>query len=151
MCDGITNRALFTRFCRSHRLFSPSVMGRAWRVDCKLEDTEEPVEAIELDESSDTRNKSLGSGEGSSEYVMGGRLPFLVGRGMRIAPGCGGETSVYEAARFGTVRDGKLLGEGTPPLDLGFIGVFVNPKSAFIPVGSSRPTALTFRMNTPVI
>lgn len=128
-------------------------MGRAWRVDCKLEDMEEPVEAIELDESSDTRDKSLRSGEGSNEYAIGGRLPFLVGRGMRMAPGWAGETSVSEAARFGTVRNGKLPGEGTLHLDLGFIGIgeFVNPKSAFVPVGSSRPTALTFLMNTPVI
>lgn len=151
MCDGITNRALFTRFCRSHRFFSPSVIGRIWRADCRLEDMEEPEDAIELDESSDTRDMNLKSDEGSNEYDVGGRLPFLVGRGMRIAPGWGGEASVSEAARFGAVRDGKLLGRGTLALDLGFIGEPVNPNSAFIPVGSSRPPALTSRMNTPAI
>lgn len=57
-------------------------MGRIWFAERTLEDKEEPVEAMELDESSDTRDKNLGSGEGSNEYDVGGRLPFLVGWGM---------------------------------------------------------------------
>lgn len=148
MCGGIINRALLTRFCRSHRLFSPSVIDRTGRTP---EEAEELVEAMELDESSDTRDKSLKSGEDSYEYDVGGRLPFLVGRGMRIGPECGGETSVSDAARFGPVRVGKLFGRGTVLLGHDFIGGLVSPKSAFIPVGSSRPTALTSRMNTPAI
>lgn len=127
-------------------------MGRTWCVERKLEDTEEPDEAMELDESSVTQDKEFGSGKGSNENgCIGGRLPFLVGRGMRIAPGCAGEMSVSEAARFGTVRGVPLLGKGTVPLDLSLIGEWVNTKSAFIPVGCSRPTALTSRINTPAI
>ena len=70
---------------------------------------------------------------------------------MRIAPWCARVTSVSEAARFAIRGDGELLGKGIVPLDLGFIGKLVNPDSATIPVGSSRPTALTSRMNTPAI
>lgn len=109
------------------------------------------MEARELDESSDAWDRSLASGEGSNGCNVRGRLPFLVGRGILIAPGCAEEMSASEAARFDGVRDGKLLGRDVVPLDRGFIGEFVNPKYTFVPIGSSRPTALTSRMNTPTI
>ena len=73
-CGGMTDRALFSRFCKSHRFLSPSVLDRTYVCEYKLEDVEELAEAMELDDSSDTPDKNLRSGDGSNEYDVGGRF-----------------------------------------------------------------------------
>lgn len=157
ICFGIDSRARYTLFCRSHRFFSPSVIGIVPRLvsrnELELKDVDDLREnEPEADESRDSReiSSSVNFGDETADENDDGNDD---GKKVDFRDGWGSGADPVRKLSMVTERPGtdEVAGGSTVLPLFGDLGRFVRTSSACVPVGSCSPAAVTSRINTPTI